>query len=46
METYTGQNAEEVSFQDFWHLLTREKRQFLRFLRWTGEIKSIHSEPK
>lgn len=46
METYTGRRADEVSFKDFWNLLTCEKRQFLRFLRWTGEIRSIHGEPK
>jgi hypothetical protein len=39
LETYSGKRAETVGARDFWDLFWREKRQFFRFLRWTGEIK-------
>lgn len=38
-ETYTGKKAQEVGLRDFWHLLCRERRQFLRFLGWVGEMR-------
>jgi hypothetical protein len=39
LETYSGQRADTVQAGDFWNLFWKEKRQLLRFLRWTGEIK-------
>jgi hypothetical protein len=39
-ETYSGRRAETVRGVDFWNLFWKEKKQFLRFLRWTREIKS------
>jgi hypothetical protein len=39
LETYSGQRADTVRATDFWNLFWKEKRQLLRFLRWTGEIK-------
>lgn len=39
LETYSGQRADTVRARDFWNLFWKEKRQLLRFLRWTGEIK-------
>lgn len=39
LETYSGQRADTVRLRDFWRLFWKEKRQMLRFLRWTGEIK-------
>lgn len=39
LETYSGQKAETVRARDFWSLFWKEKRQLLRFLRWTREMK-------
>jgi hypothetical protein len=40
VETYTGKKAETVSAADLLNLVLSDKRQFLRFLLWTGEIQS------
>lgn len=40
LETYTGKPAAEIQPRDFWRLFQSDKRQFFRFLAWTGEIKS------
>jgi hypothetical protein len=40
LETYSGKKAETITAGDFLHLIIQEKRQFLRFLRWTGEMRS------
>jgi hypothetical protein len=40
LETYSGKHAETVSLQDFWEIFWKEYRQFLRFLLWTGEMRS------
>jgi hypothetical protein len=34
-----------VRLRDFWGLFWKEKRQLLRFLRWTGEIKAYSERP-
>lgn len=39
LETYSGQRADTVRMRDFWNLFWKEKRQLLRFLRWTSEIR-------
>lgn len=39
LETYSGKWAESVGPKDFWEMLWKEKRQVIRFLRWTGEMK-------
>ena len=39
LETYTGKKAEDIGARDFVELLLSEKIQFLRFLRWTAEIR-------
>ena len=44
LETYSGKKAEEVTAGDFVRLALGEKRQFLRFLRWTGEMHEIAKE--
>lgn len=46
VETYTGKKAQEVKFADFWHLMTTERRQFLRFLGWVAEMKGYAAEPE
>lgn len=45
LETYSGQRADTVRLRDFWELFWKEKRQLLRFLRWTGEIKAYAEKP-
>ncbi len=39
VETFSGQHAETVTAAGMWHLLWAEKRQFLRFLAWIGDLK-------
>lgn len=39
LETYSGKHAETVGPRDFWDLFWNDKRQFFRFLRWTGEMR-------
>ncbi len=39
LETYSGMHAETITAADIFRFLWREKRQFLRFLRWTDEIR-------
>jgi hypothetical protein len=39
METYSGQKADTIRARDFWNVMWKEKRQFLRFLRWTKEMR-------
>jgi len=38
IETYTGMHADEIRLRDVLRFLWAEKVQFLRFLRWTGEM--------
>ena len=39
VETYSGMHAETIGLSEMFHLMWAEKRQFLRFLRWTEEIR-------
>lgn len=39
LETYSGKPAKDVRFSDFYTLAWNERRQFLRFLAWTGEMR-------
>lgn len=45
METYSGKWAESIEWRDFWEMFWKEKRQVMRFLRWTGEMKG-YAEPE
>jgi hypothetical protein len=45
LETYSGQRADTVRARNFWDLFWKEKRQLLRFLRWTGEIREYSEKP-
>jgi hypothetical protein len=38
IETYTGRKAETIGRSEFFHFLWQERRQFLRFLVWTGDF--------
>jgi hypothetical protein len=46
LETYTGQRAETIGAVDFVRFAWGEKGQFLRFLRWTGEIRDYATGEK
>lgn len=46
LETYSGKRAETVGLRDFWELFRTEKKQFFRFLRWTGEMKGYAESEK
>ena len=39
VETYSGMHAESIGLAAMTGFLWREKRQFLRFLRWTGQMR-------
>ncbi len=39
VETYSGMHADEIGASQMIHFLWQERRQFLRFLRWTGEMR-------
>ena len=39
LETYTGLHAETITARQTFSFLWRERGQFLRFLRWTAEVK-------
>ncbi len=44
LETYSGKKAESLTARDFLHFGWSEKGQFLRFLRWTDEIRGYAVE--
>lgn len=39
LETYSGIHAENITANVMLRFLWTEKRQFLRFLRWTGDLR-------
>jgi len=38
IETYTGIKMQSIGFLEFWEFTWRERRELLRFLKWTGEM--------
>jgi hypothetical protein len=46
LETYSGLHAESITAKDFWRLFVKERRQLLRFLRWTGEMREYAEGPR
>ena len=38
METYWGTPADRIGCAEFWGLAWRERRQFLRYLRWAARM--------
>lgn len=44
-ETYTGMHAETIDARAMFSFLWRERRQFLRFLRWTEEMRIDSKSP-
>jgi hypothetical protein len=46
IETYSGQKADCIGAQFFFHFLWREKAQLIRFLAWTGDFEArVRSRP-
>jgi hypothetical protein len=41
IETYSGKKAESLQTRDIFDFLWKEKRNLLRFLRWTAEIEGM-----
>lgn len=39
VETYSGMHAEQVGAGEMFRFLWQERGQFVRFLRWTGEMR-------
>jgi len=47
LETYTGIKMNSIGFAEFWGFGWRERRQMLRFLRWTAKMeKYARVKPK
>jgi hypothetical protein len=44
LETYSGKRADAIQAKDFLALILTEKKQFLRFLWWTGEIRELAAD--
>jgi hypothetical protein len=40
IETYSGLCAHEISFFDFWRFAWKQRREFLRYLRWAARMES------
>ena len=38
IETYTGIKMQSIGFLEFFGFTWRERRELLRFLKWTGEM--------
>lgn len=45
IETYTGLKMDKIGFLEFWGFLWRERRELVRFLRWTAEMQN-YTRPK
>jgi hypothetical protein len=43
METYSGLKAETIGLREIWQIAWRDRRQFLRFLAWTGTMRGYAS---
>jgi hypothetical protein len=41
METYWGYCAGDISFRDFWRFTWKQRREFLRYLRWAARMESV-----
>jgi hypothetical protein len=41
METFFGHEAEPLDARLFFHLLWRERKRLLEFLRWTSEFRRL-----
>jgi hypothetical protein len=40
IETYSGLHADKIDFLVFWRFVGKNKRELLRFLRWSERMES------
>lgn len=40
METYGGLDANDITFTRFWSFVWTERRELVRYLRWTGRMRN------
>jgi len=40
LETYSGMHAEEITFAEFWRFAWTERRDLLRYLRWSDAMRA------
>ena len=40
VETYSGLEADSIGIRAFWAFAWRERRRLLRYLRWTGTMRT------
>jgi hypothetical protein len=45
IETYCGVKMDRVGFLEFWGFLFRERREMIRFLKWTAAMEG-YARPK
>jgi len=45
IETYCGVKMDHVGFLEFWGFLFRERREMIRFLKWTATM-DAYARPK
>jgi len=45
LETYSGKPAREVTARDFLRLISTERMQLLRFLRWLSQMHDYATAP-
>jgi len=45
METYSGLKMDKIGFLEFWGFMFRERKQLMRFLKWTAEMEN-YARPK
>lgn len=41
IETYWGIHADRIGFADFWRFTWVHRAELLRFLRWTGRMRTL-----
>ena len=45
IETYTGVKMKDIGFLEFWEFTWRERKELVRFLKWTAEMEG-YARPK
>jgi hypothetical protein len=45
IETYCGVKMDQVGFLEFWGFLLRERKELVRFLKWTAKM-DRYARPK
>ncbi len=40
IETYSGLHAGKITPRDFWQFVWRERRDLIRYLRWTARMQT------